>query len=723
MLNRLMGICLTLFILLPGFLISQTGGEISGFVTNTESGEPLLCANVLINGTTLGAATDTKGHFVIKKAPAGTYNVTVSILGYKTMTIENVQVSAGRTAEVNFNLFEQPIELDRVTVTALRGNNLVTDVPVSTDIITSAELEQQPAQNVGEALESVAGVYIKDYGDLSAMKTISIRGSTDSQVLVLIDGQRLNNSQNASVDFSNLPIDAVEKIEIVKGGHSALYGANAVGGVVNIITKSPVQGKPFSAGLNTTFGTAGTQIYSINGSQAIGKFSYFLSVKNMQSDGNYEYKTSTGETQKRENNDLKSDNAFIKLRYNPSRDSDLNISVQYNKSKKGVPGTLTYPWPTRRMDETANFNNISYNTNIFTRLKLTANAYYHKTDSKYYEPAGQVTHSRHQNMAYGFEFQNRFILSKNIILTYGYDFRNDKIKSTELNDQTRNTHSLYLQGELEKRFNGLPIFNKISFIPAVRYDDYSDFGGQASPKAGISISRTGANLASLRANVGKSFRSPTFNDLYWPADYWSVGNPNLKPETGMNYDAGTMLLYNFMGVNSEFEMTYFLNNLEDLIIWSQRSDQVWTPMNVDKSQSKGLETRLSLGFLKDLLNLNIAHTYMDAKNTSENSPNNGKYLIYRPKHKLDLGIGINYEFFKLNLLYRYVDKSFIHDDNSASLPAYRIFDFTVSALPKVFGLKALAKLDVMNVLNKYYTVVNDYPNPGRQIRFTVGLRY
>ncbi len=331
-------------------LYAETEGEICGYVKAMNTGESLICANVVIEGTYLGAATDTRGFYCITKVPAGTFDVSATIVGYRSETKKRIIVSTGGRTEVHFELIEEPIKMDKVTITATRGYNLVTDVPVSTSIISSAELQQRTAQNVGEALESTGGVYIKSYGDVSAMKTISIRGSTDSQVLVLVDGQRLNNSQNSSVDFNTIPVELVEKIEVVKGGHSALYGANAVGGVVNIITKSAVHGKKFSGDLKTSFGSQGTQIYSVNGSQELGKFGYFLTFKHLQSDGNYTYEDAAGTEQELKNNDSQADHLFLKLNYNYMDNTSFSFSTQINRIEKGIHGTLSYPSLNRRME-------------------------------------------------------------------------------------------------------------------------------------------------------------------------------------------------------------------------------------------------------------------------------------------------------------------------------------------------------------------------------------
>ena len=706
-----------------GYLFSQNNGKISGSVKDIDTDEPLVSANVMIKGTYIGASTDTKGYFYIKKVPAGTCEVIVSIIGYRTETRSGIEVIEGATTEVNFEMKSEPIKMDKVTVTATRGNNLVTDVPVSTWIITDADLRRGTSQNIGEALQSAGGVYIKNYGDIAAQKTISIRGSTDSQVLVLLDGQRLNNSQNSTVDFSWIPVDDVQKIEIVKGGHSAVYGTNAVGGVVNIITKSPIHGQKFSSSIRSSIGPQATRIYSVNGSQEIGKLSYYISLKQVKGDGDYKFKDNLGVEKRLENNDLKSDNMFFKLNYNLFKNLNITLSTQHNEIKKGLPGSISYPNPNGRMNETINLHNLSFDGNILTRLHLRANAYYHRTDDRIDNPDPWTPFSRHKNQASGFELQNRYILNKTIALTYGYDYRHDKVSSTEVHGQERNTHGLYLQAESESRINYLPLINKISFIPAVRYDSYSDIGNEISPKLGLALSRIGSLTTSFRGNIGKSFRSPTFNDLYWPEDFWSAGNPDLKPEAGINYDAGTILEYTTDNFSTNLEFTYFTSNLEDLIIWAPRSDGKWTPQNVDESKTRGAETKIEFNLFDPLINFNVAHTYMLAKNNSDDSPDKGKFLIYRPKHKFDVGLGFEYHLLQLSLMYRYVDKSFTTSDNKESTPAYHVFDVSASAIPSIFGIEVLAKFDILNIFDKRFFVIDDYPMPGRQVRFTLGLQY
>lgn len=131
--------------------------------------------------------------------------------------------------------------LDEVVVIASKYPEKIMDAPVSTTVVTEEDIEEKNVQNAADLLRDIAGIHISDYGVLSGKKTISIRGSNSNQVLVMIDGQPINSSQNGEADLSQIPVEIIERIEISKDPASSLYGANALGGVVNIITKEAIE--------------------------------------------------------------------------------------------------------------------------------------------------------------------------------------------------------------------------------------------------------------------------------------------------------------------------------------------------------------------------------------------------------------------------------------------------------------------------------------------------
>ncbi|MFZ5516852.1 MAG: TonB-dependent receptor [Candidatus Zhuqueibacterota bacterium] len=718
-------IIITLALILS-FIISiqaQTPGAIRGAVASSE-GTPLEGVNIIIDGTTLGAATDAGGHFHIGAIPEGVYTITASRIGFAKSTMARVEVKSNQTLELRFIMQQAPIDLEKVTVTAMRLERNIADVPVATHVITSKKIQQIPAQNAGEALSSFSSITMKGNADLNSLQTISLRGSTDSQVLVLLDGQRLNNSQSASLDFSTLPVDFIEKIEIVKGGHSALYGTNAVGGVIHIISKSSPMDRNLSAGIKSGLGSWNSQFNTIHMAQQIGKFNYFIAYNNLRSDGDYSYKASDGTSKTRANNDLKKNEAFVKANYKVTDSSSLQLFASYGTWERGLPGSITFPSTTQRLQETRNMYNLAYENSASESWLFKTNAYVHRSDQNYTDSSPYAAEDTdHKNDAIGFDFQNRYSLSDWLQISSGYDFRQDKLNSTKYQKCSRDIHGFYLMGEVTTGSVRMPVFQKIILVPALRYDKFTDYEGELSPKFGVVFSHASQYALSLRGNVGSSFRAPTFNDLYWPADMWSAGNPDLKPERGLNYDLGLLAEFNPEAGKVNIEISYFVNDIENLNIWKEVSPWFWQPQNIDKSLTRGAEVQLSWSLFQNKMNVRAAHTYLDATYNSEDSPLFGNYLEYRPRHKVDAGIGLDLTFAGLNVIYRYLDKSYKNELNTQSISPSHQFDANIAVTRNVFGVAGQMRLDVFNLFDRQYVTFGDQPMPGRQVRLSFGVQY
>jgi len=228
---------ITLAVLMIGPLYAQDQSTISGVVKDERTGEAISGAFVYLKGTHIGVAAGENGNYTFSKVPGGKWMLVCSRLNY--IKVEKEIVVAEKTDYTyNFNLTPDDLTFSEVVITATRNEELITSIPVATDVLTSADIEETNAKNLGEALQNVGDSFIKNYGGVGSLETVSLRGSTDAQVLILIDGQRLNNAQQGSVDLSSIPTNAIERIEVVKGGNAAMYGSDAIGGVINIITKS-----------------------------------------------------------------------------------------------------------------------------------------------------------------------------------------------------------------------------------------------------------------------------------------------------------------------------------------------------------------------------------------------------------------------------------------------------------------------------------------------------
>jgi len=717
-----------LSILICSQSLAQNRNSISGTVKDEKTGEVLLGANVYLKGTHIGSAANEYGTYSVTQVPAGKWTVVCSMLNYVKQERE-INIGGDINLTIDFLLKNDELTFSEVVITATRNEALVTSISVATEVLTTAKLAESNAKNVGEALSSIGGSLIKSYGALGSLESISLRGSTDSQVLVLIDGQRLNNAQQASVDMSTIPIDLIERIEVVKGGHAALYGSDAVGGVINIITKSMAKKNLLNYRANGTFGSFSTRVYDASVGQGIGNFDYFASYNRTQSDGNFEYMNKKGIKTNLINADTKSDNIFLKAGYSFFDHSRLSAFHKYRESNNGSPGSVDYPNLTARNKIINNHTSLTYEGLTFGPFAFNLNTYLMKDEHFYINPEayGGIEVSMYNSQALGALLQVFTDLNEYGLLSYGYEFRQDDLQSKRLvkdieipfiGSHLRNVHSFYFQNDWSYNVDQLW---KLTVVPAVRLDSYpeSGIGSQFSPKVGITLSHNDEWRGSIRGNIGRVFRAPTYNDLYWPEDTWTVGNPNLRPEKGITYDFGFIAQFVTMGSWS-IEATYFASKLEDLILWASTTAK-WTPTNVAKASITGIESKITWRGFDNALKIQGSYTYMSAKDDSENLTTSGKYLIYRPKDKFDFLFNINYGIASLNLFYDYVGKRFHDADNKIEMDSYSLINANIGLTPNLFGVNFNFRLEVNNLGDKELQIIKGSPVPGREIRFSVGL--
>ena len=366
---------LSFVLLLPARVFSQTG-KLSGYVLDHYSENPLPGTNIVIKEKNIGVAADNSGFFILNQVPVGKNVVEISRIGYGSL-IREVEIKNGQTATLNFRLKAEAVKFSEVLVTATRGNALQNEVTVATEVISRAEIEKSSSQNIGEVLESATGVFVKNYGHIGALKTASIRGASESQVIVLLDGQRLNLAQGTAPDLSDIPLQTIERIEIIRGGNSALYGSDAVGGVVNLITRSNSRSKPLFAQVTTTAGSFGTQVLEANFGQKLNKFDYFLAHNYTSSDGDFNFEDSQGSSVKRTNNELTLNDTFLKVRYTPNSASQISGFVQIHDADRGVPGPTSFPSETAIQKDKSWKYNLLYRQQVAAGFGLKAQTYFY----------------------------------------------------------------------------------------------------------------------------------------------------------------------------------------------------------------------------------------------------------------------------------------------------------------------------------------------------------
>lgn len=702
--------------------------ELNGIISDSKTGNTIPDANITLLETGSGTASRDGGYYVFDNLNSGSYTVKVSVIGYE-ISITNVDIQ--KNVVLNIELLPHPIELSPVSVTATLTEHLVSELPHSTEVLSSQRLESLNGNTPGEKLESLTGIFSNTYDGLSGLQTPSIRGSNGDQVVVLMDGIRLNTAQGGGVDLNLFPASALNKIEVVRGAHSAILGSDAVGGAIHLQSKNAVHSVPFKIGLNTTMGSFGTQILQGYASAKRDKLSLFVAYNQMQSDGNFEYiDQNTGNKDKRLNNDYKGNNVFAKAGFDWKQGQELQLLFQSMNTKKGAAGSTSLGWdgmpmltPLARSAYDRQLISLISKNRIGDKFHLKTQLSRQQFDYAFTNPAGWTAiDDLHKNGSTQIFAHGEWTPTHSISLLGGFEHRNDELKSTQIIAENRKLNGAFFQADINAALPAIPV--DVTVIPALRYDSYSDVEAQMSPQIGVLLTTSNLLRWGLKANIGKAYRVPTFNDLYWPADDYTRGNPDLKPESSFNRDIGLQIAGGSIMVY-QAEFTYFSNDVEDLINWAPTPENEfqWMPSNVGKASLSGVETAISLALPNNKLSLRIAHTRLNATDETEGAATQGKTLIYRPKDKVDVTAGAELAGVFVNVNYRSVAKRFVTGDNSSSLDGYTLLNANVGTSVSFMGISINPKVQLMNLLDKSIFITNGYPIPGREYRISVGIEY
>jgi outer membrane cobalamin receptor len=588
------------------------------------------------------------------------------------------------------------VELGQVVVTATRTEIEISDVPQSVSVITKEEIMNSPDRTIPEVIQRAAGVLITNNGPIGSLTSANIRGSEAGQVLIMIDGRRINDAQNAQFDLSNLPLtkDEIERIEVLRGGASALYGADAMGGVINIITKAPTQ-EPY-ARVSSSFGRFGTQEYSLSHRWKPGPLGYSLFASRTRSDGY------------RPNSDYDSWVLGGELYYDLPWKGELKVSARNTQKEIGVPGTITFSDPDDRQKDNLTQLDLNYRDKIGSAVTLNFRGWqniYRQT----YDPGTQGPNFGpsflHKNYATGGDLQVNSAIGNAHLLTGGLEAIEDRVNSTATGVHQATRGALYLQDEIE-------VARPLTATLGLRYDYHSTYQDQINPRAGLLLRLPGEFR--IRASVARSYRAPTFNDLYWPADAFVAGNPNLQPEKAWSYELGGEKKFGDLAV---FKVAGFYRDVTDLIRWAPGTDFVWRPTNVQTAHIWGGETELIFYPWKGLT-IPLNYSYLDPRDESTGEP-----ITNKPKHIINAGVDYVTPFgLKSSLKGRYVQ---YYVNNTSTLNRdYFVLDARLGYEFKIYQkFKGEGFISLTNILNRDYQINEGFPMPPQSLNGGVSIAF
>ncbi len=715
---------LILFILFSFKLaFAQSTKKIDGYILEVGSSRFISGANIQILGTNYQTISDLRGYFSFENIPAGSYQLKISSLGYEEKFLSQIEISADQTLKLTIHLNPEPIPMPEIEVLEKKDNHFPT--PVSNFILTKEEIQKSHASNLAEVLNSIPGVYVRQTSN-SGQAYVSLRGSASDQVLILLNGIALNSAQNGEADFNFIPLKLVEKIEVTKGGQSAWYGADALAGVINIITQSKLENNQPAYQIKNTHASFGTQIWDLTFQRGIlPNFDFSLAYNRSYSQGNFKYEDVNGITQTRENAGKNSRNYFFSTTLEKNK-FKFNFSAQYYEALNQMPGDTLQLNP-----EAKNYDYRGiYSLNCLQEIKdwwnLETTFSYQRWLQKFYDPYSYIkVEADYLNNQSGFDLINNLTLNPQRKIKFGLSGQiasldgEDKIRPQQsIGKVERSSKSAYLSWEEKIIFPKISSFFVIN--SALRYDHTSGFKSNWSPHSGLLFSQGDSWVKRVKTNWGKSYHNPTLNALFWKTDVFATGNPDLKPEHSQDFDLTGETEYPFLGKVS-LGLTYFNSQLQDIIIWQRRFDGKFMPQNVSQASLSGWEQNFNWHSPNQIFNIEFNHTLTEALNRSGIYPKDGKYLVFRPRHTYNLKFYFNPHPFSFNFNSHWVGKRYTREENTKFLLGYKILDLKIgfNSKWKRFGYKI--SLGVNNFSNQKYELIERYPMPGREYQGSLAL--
>jgi vitamin B12 transporter len=613
-----------------------------------------------------------------------------------------------------------------VVVIATRSEISPSDAPSPVQIISSSSIQQLHATTIADLLHLTNGVNIKYYGSTGGVKNLTFRGLSTENSLILVNGNPINDPQNGSVDLSLFSVNTIERMEIFNGGASALYGGDALGGVVNIITRRAsndlhmcVQGDVGSFGAVRTL------------AEVQGRFAgvgLLAGVSREYGNDNYKFifhrQTLNDTTLIRKNADYHRTQVYWNSDYQISDLVDINTTLQYIWFQRGAPGPVYSPFSVsvaRQSDETLRATFGSH-VKLYDHLLITFDGAFNRNSEVYrdsLEPSDAFYHSKNYTLNGQIEWSP---LTWDRIIAGG-EFGEGYLDASGISwgspltmHPVRVQKSLYLSNEsvyqTEREW-----FDRISFYQSIRYDNYSDIYEDAvSPKLGMNIRIYQKYEVHIRSSWGKNFRVPTFNDKYYPV----FGNPRLNPERSTAFDIGIIASLEQSG-RQILQVTYFDIDSEKKIAFNNMF-----PYNIGEAENSGLEIRYDYHSLDNTIDAFFGLSIINAVKKGKSGtldPSYNKQLPYVPKSLGILGFSIETEIGKIVVNQSVMGSSFITPDEGKSLLAYTLTDIKYQKKLKLAHPGLILQCSVSNLFDVEYQSFEGYPMPGRSYNLGLGIEY
>lgn len=715
-------ILLLLSLIIPLEFISAQSFLVTGKVVDQNS-KPIPGVNVIILNTSFGAASNERGEYVIENLLPGNYIIEFSAIGYEKITKENV-IIRDKSIVVNVILIESVILSEEVVVTAGKYQQKKSDLTVSTETISGSQFTERNFSNLEDAVRYVPGVNLTE-------DQVSIRGSsgysrgTGSRALLAIDGLPFYTGDSGEIVWEMIPTLEIQRVEIIKGASSSLYGSSAIGGVINSITRD-ISEKPLTI-LNGFYGVYDKPFYSewdwsgerrpfsgltLSHSNTLGNFGFNISLTRLE------------ESSYKQDNDFKKYIGFLKAKYNFSPSTSLTfLANTFNKKA----GQFLY-WkdsrnalipPDQNLGDRIETNRylfgLIYKSIIDNDILLNIKSSYYRN---YFKDNETIPNESTSHLYQG-EVQINNHITDFLFLTSGVEGTLSEVNSSLFGNPDAFTIGAFAVGDITFNF---PLIVSIG----IRYDysklDSLDGSDAVSPKIGLNYKLRREII--LRSSLGTGFRAPTTAEAFTSTSAGGITvkpNPNIKSEHNLTFELGV----NYTPVSFlNLDAAVFQNEYYDMIEPGvDPSDGLVYFSNLIRARIQGVETGIILDALPNELSFSFNYTYLWARDLQ-----NGTALRYRPRHIFYSGLDFRKWNFDFGINFRYTSRVEEIDDELIDLgivvdgdvrvPVYTT-DVKLGYNFINIGLPLNVYLNVMNLFN--YNYVELIGNLRKIRSFTFGL--
>lgn len=712
--NTLKSLLLFALLIFAGTVFSQTTGILSGVVVDKKSNEALPGVNVTISGTVLGAATDGSGRFIVNNIPAGKYDLLVTMIGYHRFQYSGALIQPGQTTEMRIELEETVIETSEIVITASKRRQNIQDSPNSVGVLTQKDFQSRNEVYLDKILQYASGVNFVG-------TQVNIRGSSGfnygagSRVLLLVDGVPVMPGDSGDIKWDLVPTSQIERVEVIKGAGSALYGSSALGGVINIITKQssarPVTNVRLSSGaydrpIHPEWRWTPDLLYfsdvDVDHTRQIGKSEILLAAGRHQSTGYIQ------------NTDYLRHNGSLKLTHRPNGSHSVTLSLNY----EGGERQTSLMWRSQRQALEVNpealgdyVESEKYMANLFHQWILRKNlrvqsrlSYFYNYWKNWYHD--NITASTAQKP--GYELQGEWQISQENALVFGSEGSWDHVVSGLVGAHDQYTLAGYAQNERK-------LLTNVNLTLGFRYDNqFVDSGyrdAKWSPKLGL-VWHAQSNLT-FRASSGRGFRVASMSERF-PNGLYSgltiVPNPGLKSETAWSHEIGVNLN---PAANINLDVAGFMSDYWDMIEPKPNENQVIKFINVTRARISGVETTLKMQPLKPL-SVSLGYTYMDPYDVALKT-----VLSYRPRHLFNAAVTYSFSKFDIGFDYRFVSRL----ERVEVYPNDERVDQNVLDLRASYNWRGLRlSLNANNIFNYNYTQMERTLMPIRHYVMSAALQ-